>query len=332
MMRLLSILLLLAPGSHADDACAVDPWIKPGRAAEQVPSRLFAPYVAPQPAKSAAKTSIVFVHLSKSAGSTMKKALAHAARRTNRRPPITLFRRTWPRFLAACAKGRAACRADLYAGTNAFGACEYVEAAARRRGEDRRCVYATVLRNPIDRVESSWRYFCLNGAERRKGWTNAMKRAGVAPVRRTVGADAVDAERPRTVHEPRLWRARPSTVSKMRAAADGPPPSGGGPKRTSRRPWPTSSARRAGPRRRRRGPGGRPAPPRARARRPSPRRTPRTPRTPAPARALAPSSEPRREHCARGRSRARAWMWCGERRPGAPTGRRPTGPPGLNHC
>ena len=108
----------------------------------------------------------------------MKKALATAARRTNRRPPITLFRRTWPRFLAACAKGRAACRADLYAGTNAFGACEYVEAAARRRGEDRRCVYATVLRNPIDRVESSWRYFCLNGAERRKGWTNAMKRAG----------------------------------------------------------------------------------------------------------------------------------------------------------
>ena len=178
MMRLLLVTLLLAPGSHADDACAVDPWIKPGRAAEQVPSRLFAPYVAPQPAKSAAKTSIVFVHLSKSAGSTMKKALAAAARRTNRRPPITLFRRTWPRFLAACAKGRAACRADLYAGTNAFGACEYVEAAARRRGEDRRCVYATVLRNPIDRVESSWRYFCLNGAERRKGWTNAMKRAG----------------------------------------------------------------------------------------------------------------------------------------------------------
>jgi hypothetical protein len=178
MMRLLSILLLLAPGSHADDACAIDPWIKPGRAAEQVPSRLFSPYVAPQPAKRAAKTSIVFVHISKSAGSTMKKALADAARRTNRRPPITLFRRTWPRFLAACAKGRAACRADLYAGTNAFGACEYVEAAARRRGEDRRCVYATVLRNPIDRVESSWRYFCLNGAERRKGWTNAMKRAG----------------------------------------------------------------------------------------------------------------------------------------------------------
>merc|ERR1711903_178346 len=109
-MRLLSILLLLALGSRADDACAVDPWIKPGRAAERVPSRPFAPYVAPQPVKRAAKTSIVFVHISKSAGSTMKKALAHAA-----------------------------CRADLYAGTNAFGACEYVEAAARRRGEDRRC-------------------------------------------------------------------------------------------------------------------------------------------------------------------------------------------------
>ena len=38
MMRLLLVTLLLAPGSHADDACAVDPWIKPGRAAEQVPS------------------------------------------------------------------------------------------------------------------------------------------------------------------------------------------------------------------------------------------------------------------------------------------------------
>jgi len=39
-------------------------------------------------------------------------------------------------------------------------------------------VYATVLRNPVERVESSWRYFCLNGAERRKGWTTAMKRSG----------------------------------------------------------------------------------------------------------------------------------------------------------
>ena len=40
MMRLL-LVLLLAPGSHADDACAVDPWIKPGRAA--VEARRFVP-------------------------------------------------------------------------------------------------------------------------------------------------------------------------------------------------------------------------------------------------------------------------------------------------
>ena len=174
-MMLLFTLLL---GAHADDACTIDPWIKPGRSTQQVPSRVFAPYVAPQPTKVAAKTSVVFVHISKSAGSTMKLALADAARKSKLRPPITLFRRTWPRFLAACAKGGAACRADIYAGTNAFGACEYILGAARKRGEDRRCVYATVLRNPVERVESSWRYFFLNGAERRKGWTTAMKRSG----------------------------------------------------------------------------------------------------------------------------------------------------------
>ena len=140
----------------------------------------------------------------------MKKALADAARRTNRRPPIHAYfggpgRGSWqpapgrPGPRAAFGAGAAA-RRDLYAGTaHAFGQRAPIrgtdgstrhEAAARptRRGPAAASTRGACQRNRqgavdlaceardarLERGASASR----NGAERRKGWTNAMKRAG----------------------------------------------------------------------------------------------------------------------------------------------------------
>ena len=39
-------------------------------------------------------------------------------------------------------------------------------------------MYVTVLRQPVERLISSYNYFCLNGMEGRKKWTKDMKTAG----------------------------------------------------------------------------------------------------------------------------------------------------------
>ena len=80
-------------------------------------ARSWAPYVARAPSRSpsggsffeARRSAIVFVHISKSAGSTFKKALADVAKVANIRAPYTLFRKTWPQFLKACKSGGDAC-------------------------------------------------------------------------------------------------------------------------------------------------------------------------------------------------------------------------------
>ena len=192
MVRLLGLLVALLGSTSGDDVppCAVDPWVRPGRSREPTQvSRDFAPYVAPTPAAAPAgspffergKASVVFVHLSKSAGTTVKAALARAAAALRLRPPYTLFRRSWPEFAAACERGGEACERDLYAGTNAFGACELIVARGAKAGRPRRCAYATVLRDPVARLVSSWRYFCVAGAEKRKGWQPGWARAGGCP-------------------------------------------------------------------------------------------------------------------------------------------------------
>jgi len=50
----------------------------------------------------------------------------------------------------------------LQVGTNTLGACDFIQRD--------RCLYATVLRDPVARLLSSWRYFCVQGAENKKGW------------------------------------------------------------------------------------------------------------------------------------------------------------------
>lgn len=140
----------------------MDPWVRPGRPEL---GRDFRPYTVHRRAGTS-RRAIVFVHISKSAGSTMKRALTEAAKASGLQAPFTLFRRTWPKFLKACQDGSDICDRDLYVGTNALGACDYVKRD--------HCIYATVLRHPIDRIRSSWHYFCQQGAENKKGWHNGQ--------------------------------------------------------------------------------------------------------------------------------------------------------------
>lgn len=137
--------------------CRIDPWARSGGLA-----RNLTPYVASQTSY-VKGSSLVFVHLSKCAGTTFKRALATAARRAGLDRPFTLFRKTWPKFLQACASNGRDCARDLYVGTNSFGACDYVQ---------RECTYVTILRHPMQRLVSSWRYFCVKGAENKKGWVD----------------------------------------------------------------------------------------------------------------------------------------------------------------
>lgn len=54
-------------------------------------------------------------------------------------------------------------------GSYGMGLCEVVDAP---------CLYLTVLRDPLDRFLSHYKYSCLAGAEDRKIWSADMKRAG----------------------------------------------------------------------------------------------------------------------------------------------------------
>jgi len=47
-------------------------------------------------------------------------------------------------------------------GQFAMGTCDLVDAP---------CAYITVLRDPVDRLLSHYKYICLGGEEGREGWT-----------------------------------------------------------------------------------------------------------------------------------------------------------------
>ncbi|KAJ1461394.1 hypothetical protein M885DRAFT_269142 [Pelagophyceae sp. CCMP2097] len=174
-MRLRGALALLLSASaparpFASPECAEDPWVRPGRGSAAEPNaRDFTPYNAPRARGGALSrngagepAALVFVHVSKCAGTTLKQALAAVSKTLHLDAPYTLFRRTWPRFLQACARGDPLCARDVYVGTNTLGACDFIQRD--------RCLYATVLRDPVARLLSSWRYFCVQGAENKKGW------------------------------------------------------------------------------------------------------------------------------------------------------------------
>ncbi|KAJ8601174.1 hypothetical protein CTAYLR_009911 [Chrysophaeum taylorii] len=169
MFTLLTFLLPLT--TTAVPTCNLDPWVRPGE--PETWARDWQPYVARRLVKQQwhyvkGSTSLVFVHISKCAGTTVKRALTVAAKKMGLAAPYTLYRKTWRRFLHACEKGGDLCSRDFYVGTNTLGACDFI---ARKR-----CAYVTVLRDPVSRIVSSWRYFCSNGAENKKGWQRGWKR------------------------------------------------------------------------------------------------------------------------------------------------------------
>jgi len=46
----------------------------------------------------------------------------------------------------------------------------------------RPCFYVTVLREPVERAISNYNYVCVRGAENRKKWTPAWRKAGRCPL------------------------------------------------------------------------------------------------------------------------------------------------------
>lgn len=159
--------------------CTVDPWIATSaHKGATALARNFSAYEAPRlswrqaggqkaPFFVRGSTALVFVHLSKCGGTSLKRIFAAAIRQLGLGAPYTLFRRTWPKFAQACATGSADCARDLYVGTNSLGACELIN--------KERCAYVTVLREPVSRLVSSYRYFCSHGAENKKGWQRGWK-------------------------------------------------------------------------------------------------------------------------------------------------------------
>lgn len=159
--------------------CNIDPWIvHSAQKRATALARNFSAYEAPRlnwrQANSRkdsffvrGSTALVFVHLSKCGGTSLKRIFAVAIRQLGLGAPYTLFRRTWPKFVHACATGGADCARDLYVGTNTLGACELIH--------KERCAYVTVLREPVSRLVSSYRYFCSHGAENKKGWQRGWK-------------------------------------------------------------------------------------------------------------------------------------------------------------
>jgi hypothetical protein len=58
-------------------------------------------------------------------------------------------------------------------GLFAMGTCDLVDAP---------CMYVTVLRDPVDRLLSHYKYICLQGAENREGWLPEWRKQGSCPM------------------------------------------------------------------------------------------------------------------------------------------------------
>ena len=127
------------------------------------PSRVESQVPAARPA------ALVFVHLSKAGGSSLKNVLVKQAAREHEEPPVLLWRLTWPALLEDCRRASPTmCNRSLYMGTGSYGACDVVMR--------RPCHYFTQLREPIARMQSHYSYFCVAGAEGRKGWDPGWRR------------------------------------------------------------------------------------------------------------------------------------------------------------
>lgn len=164
------------PETHAP-LCSLDPWLRPPaylKSFFEQDVRTFEPYVAQPraPPKGAAydpnTTALVFLHISKSGGMTVRDVLSALAKRKGLGDvEMVTGRRGWTRVLSECADlarrtVSPLCNQALYSSTNGLGLCDYIG--------KRYCVYVTVLREPLARLHSSYNYFCTLGREGAKGW------------------------------------------------------------------------------------------------------------------------------------------------------------------
>lgn len=69
---------------------------------------------------------------------------------------------------------KAHCPFRLACGALGLGLCDIFKAKS--------CMYLTVLRNPLDRLISSYNYVCVQGAENQKKWPKAWKREDYCPL------------------------------------------------------------------------------------------------------------------------------------------------------
>lgn len=158
--------------THAP-VCPLDPWVRSGSSTPQ-DVRTFEPYAAgsrPPPkgeSFDANTTALVFLHISKSGGMTVRDILGSVAKRRGLGAvQLVTARKGWNQILQQCSdpEGRASnelCSQSLYSSTNGLGLCEFINKPY--------CMYVTVLREPISRLLSSYNYFCTLGKENGKGW------------------------------------------------------------------------------------------------------------------------------------------------------------------
>lgn len=116
--------------------------------------------------------ALVFVHLPKAGGTSMKELIQRHAAEYHMGPSVPLWRKTWPYLVKDCrSRLPTMCNRSLYMGTDSFGACDFVMR--------RPCRYFTMFRDPVARVQSHYHYLCVQGAEGRKGWQPGWKRCEV---------------------------------------------------------------------------------------------------------------------------------------------------------
>jgi len=154
--------------------CSLDPWLHPGDSTGRPDVRLFEPYVAKSrpPPKGVRfdenTTALVFLHVSKSGGMTVRDLLGNVAKRKGLGAvQLVTARKGWAQVLQKCSdpEGRASnelCNGALYSSTNGLGLCEFINRPY--------CMYVTTVREPLSRLLSSYNYFCTLGKEHGKGW------------------------------------------------------------------------------------------------------------------------------------------------------------------
>ena len=147
------------------------------------------------------ESALVFIHIFKAGGSTVKSVVSMAATLGGWYTSIAPSEMGWASYSAE--PRETASMPRFIAGAYGMGHCELTE---------RPCLYFTVLRDPFQRMVSEYDYFCVKGNEQRKEWNAEWKAQGAC------GASLVDwasrsYQRPRPDAGQRTWAGDGSNSS-----------------------------------------------------------------------------------------------------------------------